>query len=303
MNSGLWWLFDGIVVILAGYVLFSNAKRGATKVLVMAIGYVVATLLASFLSSAAAPTLYKSVARRTNLTAFETVNSHVDLTKAFTDSLTEHQFGFVVDPAMVREALSSDGKESFELLLYHYANESSGSEVCPKDEFYQIMRDTFLEAYDKELGDRLPKYVRQNFIKQISENSAVMRSIVKELYNPRHSEKQHAELMEDLFSKDPSTEVLQIFVYLIIFSVLMVIAAVISAMLQNRIFLNLRNSSERLLGGVLGVLEASAMVILLTLIIRLIVMLSGDELRVINNETIIHSKVFSFFYEHVRVLI
>ena len=303
MKSELWWIFDALIIILGGYVIFSNAKRGMTKVFVMAIGYIVSTILASVLSAAAATPLYKSVARSTNLIALEAVYNHVDLTDVFVKALEEKQYGFVVKPEFIAKTLNGENCEDFEDIFYNYANESSGAVVSDKESFNRMLRDAFVKAYSKELNDRMPRYVRRNFVDQVSNNPSLMRQIVVENFNERHSDEQHAELMEDLFSEEPSTQVLQIFIYLIIFSILMVISAVLAAVLQNKIFFNLHDGVDHALGGLLGVLEAGATVILVTFIIYLIIMLSGNSLHLINEATVQESKVFSFFYNHLNILL
>lgn len=303
MKSELWWIFDALIIILGGYVIFSNAKRGMSKVFVMAIGYIVSTVLASLLSAAAAGPLYESVARSTNLVALEAVYNHVNLKDVFVNALQDSKYGFTVKPEFVENTLTGKNRENFEDILYDYANESSGSVVSDKQSFNQMLRNAFVAAYKKELDDRMPRYVCRNFVEQVSVNPTLMRQIVAENFNEEHSDKQHAELMEDLFSREPCTQVLQIFIYLIIFSILMVFSAILAAVLQNKVFFNLREGMDRTLGGLLGLLEAGATIVLVTFIIYLIIMLTGNSLHVINEATVLESKVFSIFYSHLDVLL
>ena len=41
MSASLWWLYDLLVMGVFLYVIFSNAKRGLAKVLVISIGYAI----------------------------------------------------------------------------------------------------------------------------------------------------------------------------------------------------------------------------------------------------------------------
>ncbi|HAM69244.1 MAG TPA: hypothetical protein DCP68_06490, partial [Ruminococcus sp.] len=74
MSASLWWLYDLLVIGVFVYVIFSNARRGLAKVLVISIGYAIVTIAAGVLASVGAPNLYRSVAAQTNITNFETAN-------------------------------------------------------------------------------------------------------------------------------------------------------------------------------------------------------------------------------------
>ena len=126
----------------------------------------------------------------------------------------------------------------------------------------------------------------------------MMRDLIAAYYDDTKSLEQRADVLEQLFASAPTTQVLQIFIYLIIFSVVMVIVAFISAVLQNRLFFNIHS-----VGALIGVLEAVAMLVLLTLIVRLVVLLTGEKFLFFNEATIAESKLFSFLYRHLDILL
>lgn len=302
MSTQFWWIFDVLVVAIVAYVIYSNAKRGLTKVLIMNIGYIIATLLASVLSIVAAPTLYESVARSSDITAFQTVNSKIDFTDVFVNAIDAEKYGFEIDPNRVETILrSKDG--NYDAALFAYTTEKVGTEPTTPGHFSELMRDAFVRAYSAELSERLPRYALANFRKQVTENPEVVSSMVYEICASGKSAEEIAESLEDAFALEPTKEVLRIFVYLIIFSILMVIAALIGAMMENRLFFNLRKSSEHSLGALLGLIEAGAMITLFTIIVRLLVQLGGGDLLCFNDPTIEESKIFSFFYDHLSVLL
>lgn len=303
MNSGFWWVFDLLVILVVVRVIWSNAKRGCSKVLIFGIGYIMATLIASLLAAVAAPALYDSVANQTNVSGFETANQHIDLVKIFTQAMEERKYGFQVDRQKVRAYVTGENRQEFDVQLYHYANRMNGAPVSGKFEFQYMLRDAFIAGYGKELGDRLPKYVQMYFTETVREDPEAMRTTVANFYDPKMSAAQKAAAMEDLFAQEPTTEVLQIFIYFILFSVLMVIVAIFSSLLQKKIFFNIYGSTDHAVGALIGVLEAGAMLVLLTLLVRLIVMLSGGEFLCFNHKTIYDSKIFSFFYINISRLL
>lgn len=303
MSIGLWLVFDVAVVLLAGYVIFSNGRRGYAKVLILCIGYIVTTLLASVISAVAAPYLYETVAENTNVSGIQTANQHTDFVKIFYNAMKHKQYGFEVNYDKVCKYVTGEDNIEFDSNLYHYANRMSGSPVSTKAEFQQEMQKAFIAEYGKALGERLPQYVRMNFEEMTRLDPQLMRITVSDFYNNKISSAQKAASTEQIYAKEPTTEVLQIFIYFILFSIFMVIAAIFSAIGQKRIFFNIRVGTDHFLGGLLGILEAGAMIVLLTLLVRLIVMLTGGSGSLFNHTVIGESKIFSFFYDNISRLL
>ena len=108
-------IFDILVILIAIYAIYSNAKRGFGKVLVFGIGYIVATLLASVLSAVAAPACYEAMSRDSNISAIEAANEQVDFAQVFTDKINAEDYGFSVNKRQI-ETLMLDIKNG-ELLL------------------------------------------------------------------------------------------------------------------------------------------------------------------------------------------
>lgn len=303
MSTGFWWVFDLLVILVVVRVIWSNAKRGFSKVLILNIGYILTTLLASVLAAVAAPTLYNSVANQTNISGIETANQHTDLVKLFTQAMEKKEYGFQVDAKKIRGYVTGEDRNDFDTQLYHYANRMNGAPVSTKGEFRIAMREEFITVYGKELGERLPKYVQMYFVEETRENPTLMGEIVDSYYDPKLSSAEKAAAIEDKIARKPTTEVLQIFIYFILFSVIMIIIAVISSSAQNKIFFNIYGSTDHAVGGIIGILETGAVIVLLTLLVRLIVMLSGGEFLCFNHETIYDSKIFSFFYINISRLL
>ena len=303
MSSGLWWIFDLILILIVVYVIYSNGKRGFTKVLILCFGYIVTTLLASVISGVAAPLLYDTVGRDNNISGFETVNAHLDFVQIYQTALEEQKYGVKLETDQIKEILTNDDRINFDSNLYHYVNKLNGMPVSTKTEFQRIMLDTFIDAYGKELGERLPKYVQMQMNVLVRDNPQLMRETISDFYDSHLAIYQRAAAAERRFAMQPTAEVLQIFIYFILFSVIMIIIAIFSALLQRRLFFNIKEGTDHAVGAVLGLLEAGAMVILMTLLVRLIVMLTGGQYRLFSEATIENTKIFSFFYNIIPKLL
>ena len=297
------WILDIFVVLIIGYVIYSNARRGFNKVIAFGVGYFVMTILASVIASAAAPAFYDGVARDSNINALMTANDHVQFEKVFAQAINAQNYGFTASENSVKRVLEKYDQGSFDDRLYQYVRSNTADIGVGKAQFSQLMLDTFIECYGKELGERVPEYVIASFIKNAKEDPEIARDIMRTYYDTRKSNYDRAELIEKQFSESATTEVLQIFMYLILFSMFMVLAAVIATMLQNKIFFNITRGADRVMGGIVGLLEAGSLLVLLTLIVRLIVVLGAGKFMFFNDDDLNNSFIFSILYRNLRILL
>lgn len=302
MNTGFWWIFDVLTVAIALYVIFSNARRGFTKVMVASIGYVVSVLLASVLAFASSNALYESVARPTDLTAIETVHSKINFVKVFTDAIEAEQVGTKVSSDKIRAVLEDpervrDFAREFRKIV---GDENLSSKAS---RFEDDMRNVFTKVYGDQLAERMPRYVQMNFANQMASSPDLPGQILETLFNRSMTATDKAAFIEDQFAKEPTKEVLQIFVYLIVFCLLMVFAALISAALEYKIIFSFSKRTDHAIGALVGVVEALALVAFFTIAVRLVVQLGGGTLLCFNDPTIAQSKIFSFFYGHIDLLL
>ena len=304
MSTSFWWVFDLLVIVIAIYVVAVNAKRGVTKSLVLCIGYAITTIIASLVAMIAAPSLYKTVAYENNINGINTANKHMDFVQVFSEAINEQEYGFLIDNGEIIQILNDPERcARFDDELFDYASGKTGGPVSQKSDFTAILQNAFVNSYGAELGERLPRYVRMYFEQQVRQDLQVMRDLLSAFYDETKTPDERADVLEKLYASAPTTQVLQIFIYLIIFSVVMVLVAFISAVLQNRMFLNIQNSTDHSVGALIGLIEAGAMLILLTLITRLIVLLAGGKFLFFNDPTIAESKLFSFLYDHIDIIL
>lgn len=300
MNTQWRWVLDAATIIIFVYVLYSNGKRGLAKVLLPNIGYAIAAILTSLLAAGAAPALYETVARPSNITAIETANKKIDIAQLYTDAIMEADYGVNCTRDQISAQLRIDKNEEhskpFDVRLYDYVNHLNGASIgIPQETFSNDMCRYFVAHYGAELAERLPRYVREEFKAMTANNLEEVRGVTDALARVGSAEAA-AEYVEDRFGTRPTTEVLRIFVYLILFSILMVFVLILAAMLQNKVFINVTREQDHLMGAVLGILESCAMIILLTMAVRLLVQLGGGEFFCFNDEAIEKTMVFRTLY-------
>ena len=296
-------ILDVLVVAIVIYVIYSNAKRGFGKVLVFGIGYVVATLLASAISTIGAPAFYEGVAREANISAVESVNERVNFGQIFTDAINESDLGVRLNGSKVRNQLEDYSNGDFDERLYNYMQSEGGDILVNREQFRELLTKAFIRGYGEKLQEWLPEYVHSAFEKRAKEDPQFMRDMVREFYDDRQSAGERAEKLEDLFSADITTEMIQIFMYLILFSLFMVFAAIIASLVQQKIFFNIKSTTDHVAGAFIGILEAGSMLVLLTLIVRLLVILGAGKFMFFNDSQIENTFLFSILYRNIRLLL
>ena len=282
MGSHFWWIYDALVLLIFGYVLHSNYKRGMTKVIILSIGYLIAAFAASLIASFGAKPVYKSVAQSSNISAVETVNEHVNLAQAFSDAINQGGYGFTCTQADIESILRPPEKKPFDHALYEYACRRNNDTIGPENDFQDVLRKT---GCTMDEADGI-------IVRMMSIDGVEGACLFKE-----------SETIESLFAKQATIEVLRIFLYLIVLSILMVIVAIINSIAQNKLFFNLSNFREHIYGGVFGILEAGVMLILMTIVVRLLVLLGGGKLFCFSNDTINKSVIFKYLYNHLSTLL
>lgn len=140
MNTDFWWILDALLLVAAIGIIISNAKKGMTKVLILCIGYIVATVGASVFSSISAPGIYTSMAREANIGKIEKINSNFDVAQCFMDALNDKKYGAMFDIRMIEDSLKAPDTAQFDKKLYEYVNNTCGYVVGTQMEFKQIGR-------------------------------------------------------------------------------------------------------------------------------------------------------------------
>ena len=292
METGFWWIFDAMVIIAGIFIIYSNARRGVQKVLVMGIGYVIATVCAMFVSVPASEVVYEKVALQSDIAAIQRANKKVRLVELISGVIDQQQLGFVADRTDVREILTGENNREFVHALYQYVNHRYRDQVPFTEEHFSVMlQNAVVNYYGGLLGEELPEYVRLNFTNRVEEEPTLMPELVIRLFATGPEK-----YIEETYSKEPTQHVLQVFVFLILFSVIMVITAIISASLENKLFFNNSYTADHVYGGLIGVIEAFAVILLLTMLVRMVVMLGGGDLLCFNEPTIAQTKIFRYIY-------
>lgn len=153
-------------------------------------------------------------------------------------------------------------------------------EVLEKD------KNTALEEIIKKATDGMPEFVQ---------NSALSCTDLIKVDNDKKTE--IADTIEESVISPIVSSALQIVIFIILLTIFLIIVKFLSKSFGEINDWPIVGKLNQFLGGVLGIVNAAIIVIIAVFVIKGVVLLSGNDSKIFNNETIENSKVFSYIYK------
>ncbi len=296
MGSQFWWFYDILAVALALFIIYLNAKRGFKKNFLVIIGYVLSAVVASVTSAMLAEPVYTGLIRESNLYALDQVLSDYDGTAVIQNALDKQEYGAKFDEKRI-DIYLSPAKADFEDELYRYVNQTCDYTVTTPTEFRNILRGAFIESFGSLMAKQMPLYARLSLEDKLADNDTLYVETMQHIYGETGSVRQITAYLEDTYVKDDCIRIINSFLFVAIFCCLMSLIAVLAKKLESRIYFNIYPVVDHTAGGLLGILEALMLLCLLCIFLRLLFVTASDTMLVLNEETILKSRLFRYIYQ------
>ena len=296
MGSQFWWFYDILAVALTLFIIYLNAKRGFKKNFLIIIGYVLSVVVTSVTSAMLAEPVYTGLIRESNLYAFDQVLSDYDGTAVIQNALDEQEYGARFDEKKI-DIYLSPAKADFEDELYRYVNQTCDYTVTTPTEFRNILRGAFIESFGSLMAKQMPLYARLSLEDKLADNDTLYVETMQHIYGETGSMRQITAYLEDTYVKDDCIRIINSFLFVAIFCCLMSLIAVLAKKLEPRIYFNIYPVVDHIAGGLLGILEALMLLCLLCIFLRLLFVTASDTMLVLNEETILKSRLFRYIYQ------
>lgn len=296
MGSQFWWFYDILAVALALFIIYLNAKRGFKKNFLVIIGYVLSAVVASVTSAMLAEPVYTGLIRESNLYALDQVLSDYDGTAVIQNALDKQEYGAKFDEKKI-DIYLSPAKADFEDELYRYVNQTCDYTVTTPTEFRNILRGAFIESFGSLMAKQMPLYARLSLEDKLADNDTLYVETMQHIYGETGSVRQITAYLEDTYVKDDCIRIINSFLFVAIFCCLMSLIAVLAKKLESRIYFNIYPVVDHIAGGLLGILEALMLLCLLCIFLRLLFVTASDTMLVLNEETILKSRLFRYIYQ------
>lgn len=295
MGSQFWWFYDILAVAVIVFVICVNAKRGFKKNFLIIIGYILSAVIASVTSAMLAEPVYSGLIRESNLYTFDQILSDYDGTAVIQNALDKQQYGAKFDTEKI-DIYLSPAKADFEDELYRYVNRTCGYTVTTPTEFRNILRKAFIESFGGLMAKQMPLYTRLSLEDQLADNDALYVETMQHIYGETGPMRQITIYLEDTYVKNDCIRIVNAFLFIAIFCCLMSMIALLARKLEHKFDFNIYPVVDRTAGGLLGILEALMLLCLLCMFLRLLFVTASDTMLVLNEETILESRLFRYIY-------
>ncbi len=293
MGGNFWWVFDLIVIAVIVLFTINGAKKGFSKIIVAAIGCVVSFAVAWTLSKLTAETVYDKMFRQSYIeTVEEAIEDYKpeDIIKTIIES---NELSGVLSNENIKTILESDNSLD---MLYQYANSQASNILDSRENFEASVINEFAKAFSSQVGVALPPYVAEGILGHLSDNEDMFLMTIEMLMT---NSDELPQFIEENYIRGPATKIVSCAVFLIVFFVLMTVIVLVANKSGDFGLLNGYDRLDKFTGGILGLIEGIAAIIVIAFIVKIIVNMSESGTSFINIETIENTKIFKHFYSHL----
>ncbi|MFA5657749.1 MAG: CvpA family protein [Oscillospiraceae bacterium] len=286
------WFFDvALVGVVAAYI-YLGGKRGFLRTLVLLIGYVVSLAGAYFISDISAPVIYeKFVKSKAEEIVAEKILDY-SIKDQIRSSLKKQGITVDIPDEEIDRIINNadDISDSLSAYLGGITSDFSDSELSGMIDG-AINVDTIL----KKLKDNLPDSIYAEVEEYVGTSTEKFTEIIKVLNNADNDER--AKEITEILLMPFAVTVIRFIVFMLVFAVLMVIFRFISELFRKFYLIPIAGQINTLFGAVLGFGQGLFIIFVVTLVIKIIIAIAGNDLMVINEATIEKTKLFKIIYD------
>ncbi len=291
MNSNFWWIYDIIFIAAAVLSIYSCAKKGFSKIVILVVGCVVSIFLASFVSSRCSEFIYEKFVRQSSIDAVkETMEEYVPALSV-KDAIESQDYGVVLDEGKVDKILRSEDPVE---MLYEYTNQAAGAVVGTPEEFTNALTTGFSERFARQLGVGLPPYVLRELTEKLPGNyDLFVETTTKILKSPGNV----PEYIEKNYIREPAMKLVSAFVFVISYFIFMLIIRVVVYRTVSLGLLNGYDRLDRIVGGVFGIVQAAVLLVIIAVIVRILIHVAESKDSFISYEAVEKTKLFKYAFD------
>lgn len=291
MGEKFWWIYDIVSVVVIIFFVCSGVRKGFSKIIITALGCVASIVVALLVSRKTTDFIYNKFFMKNNIKAVE---------ESLEDYQPEDVIKTIIESNEPSGVLSNDKIEAILKSgnsinkLYDYANSEAGNIVSAPDVFDTDIINGFADAFAKQIGINLPPYVVNEITKNICNNEKLFDSMIDMLMN---HPKQVPKFIEENYIREPARRIINAAVFLIVFFILMTVIIIVINRSVNFGLLNGYDRLDKFAGGVLGIVEAAAVIMIIAVAVKMMINISESDSSFISINAVEQTKIFRHFYK------
>lgn len=294
MGTEFWWFYDAVLVMIILYTIYSCAKRGGRRILILICGYIIAVLLGSAGSAFLTDPIYSSSVKDSEVHKLEQILKTYDPAQALAKTLDRQDFSTTFDAQEIAAIFQDE--EDIPAALTRYVNKESGYDAVTQEKMLTLAVESFRDSMRTEIDKQFPVYAEEAFSQTITEHPEYYVQTMQKLADPQT--KSAAVYIEKTYLETATRRMISTFTFLVVFCFAMGTSAAISQRRRAKSDdTGYTTPMEHVVGGFMGLLAAFVRLCILALFLKLLFMLVLQDTMVLNEATIEHTKLFRLIYE------
>lgn len=295
IQLGVWIVYDIITIVIIAGTVYSNSKRGFSKIIVSACGYLLSCVIASSLSNVFAPVFYDSFLKDELTSKLNTVIEEYDAAEEIQKCISDITLGLDISEKDIGKVIQNSTGDSLDKDIYNLINASSSGAVSSVDEVTDGLVRSIDESLKNTFGKEIPESIIKGIINYTNEDKESAFELIKVIYG-REKTTEISSYIEENYIRQYAVMFVKIFLFILVFFIMMFIVKIIENMLVKADKIPVIGGLDKLAGGAIGIIESFAFVFILCVLIKFIMLLIDGTPVFFNEDTIEQSKLFRLFY-------
>lgn len=295
LSEWLWIIYDIVTLAIIVFFIVTNTKRGFGLIVVSAAGYIISCVIASSASNLLGHAFYDSFLK-TELTdkTYEVIQKY-DVGNEMNKCIADMTLGLNIKKSDIEKYIKKSDTDTLDKSIYKLITNKSAGAVSSVDEVTAGIVDGINSSIEKAFDGRIPVSMLKGMCNFTIENKTDAFKLWK-LFADDMTDREMAEYIEENYIREYAVMFVKIFLFILVFFALMVVFKVAEGMLISRDKVFTLGKFNAAGGCILGIIEAVAVVVILSILVRFALLLSDGTETFFNEDVIEQSKIFSIFY-------
>lgn len=293
MDTEYWWFYDLFILVTILLCAYSGYKKGFAKVIVMMIGYIAIVILSVFIGNTVGPVVYEKYVKQVMVDSVKNIVDEYNFETEFQKVMKEVVPDIDFKGTEIDEFIMDNSKNVSEDLYQLYLRKNSLTFYSEK-EFNEKINENLNKTIANSFNTGMPAFVEKEIKKATQKNNNLLLDTFKVITG---NYTKAAEYIEEKYVRSITVKLLKAFIYLISFLILSLVLQFVEKIIRESHSIPVLGSADSLFGAILGIIQALAITILISLVIKFVISLSINEIPIFNSNTINQTKIFKHIYD------
>lgn len=293
MDTEYWWFYDLFILVTILLCAYSGYKKGFAKVIVMMIGYIAIVILSVFIGNTVGPVVYEKYVKQVMVDSVKNIVDEYNFETEFQKVMKELVPDIDFKGTEIDEFIMDNSKNVSEDLYQLYLRKNSLTFYSEK-EFNEKINENLNKTIANSFNTGMPAFVEKEIKKATQKNNNLLLDTFKVITG---DSTKAAEYIEEKYVRSITVKLLKAFIYLISFLILSLVLQFVEKIIRESHSIPVLGSADSLFGAILGIIQALAITILISLVIKFVISLSINEIPIFNSNTINQTKIFKHIYD------